>query len=139
MPDINARFEEWFSNRFGSLGDDDLTSTFRKVARAAFDEGVRAGSHHVKRLSDISPSRSQFDDTDGSDRPDAPRYRPPVRSTTQFDDVLGHDRPDLCSPSHHRRTTSQFDDVSGIDRPDNAGRGTYSPASSQFSDTFIRR
>lgn len=140
MPDINARFEDWFSKKFGSLGDDDLTATFRKVARAAFDEGVRAGSHHVRLLSDISAAGSQSADTDGSDRPEAPRYRSPARSTTQFDDVLGHDRPDLGSPSHHRKTTSQFDDVSGIDRPDNAVSGKHSPASSQFSDTsFIPR
>jgi hypothetical protein len=116
MLDNNARFEEWFAERFGSLGDADITSTFRKVAKAAYEEGFRIGSNPTTRLHGGFPSsRSQFDDTDASDRPDAPRSTP---------------RP---------RSTSQFDDVPGYDRPDNAHRQPSSFSSSQFSDTNYRR
>lgn len=140
MPDTNARFEEWFAERFASLGDADITSTFRKVAKAAFEEGFRIGSNPTTRLHGGFPSsRSQFDDTDASDRPDAPRSTPRPRSTSQFDDVPGYDRPDARAATPQRRSTSQFDDVVGHDRPDNAHRQPSSFSSSQFSDTNYRR
>ncbi|MCV9963621.1 hypothetical protein OIU34_17110 [Pararhizobium sp. BT-229] len=140
MPDTNARFEEWISERFGSLGDVDITSTFRKVAKAAFEEGVKVGSNPTTRLHGGFPSpRSQFDDTDASDRPDAPRSAPRPRSTTQFDDAPGYDRPDARAPTPQRRPTSQFDDDAGHDRPDNTRTQPTSFSSSQFSDTNNRR
>lgn len=116
MTDTNFLFNQWFSSRFGSLGDETISAAFRKVARAAWEQGVRVGrdnAHSDTNIGHRTPGRtysSQFEDTDLQDRPGAHRSHPTPRSNSQFDDTSYIGRPDANVSSTPVRTATQFDD-----------------------------
>ena len=120
MPQTDRQFETWFAQKFANLGDRDIEAAFRKVARAAWEEGMRVS----RDFRSGAPSRgdvanSQFADSDGHDRPDVPRVAQVPRSTSQFDDTDSRDRLDAnrrqpgasqFSTDDDRRGYSQFSD-----------------------------
>lgn len=103
MSDADRHFNQWFSSHFGQVNDSTIEEAFKKVARAAWNEGVsfvhshgfsqatlpgpgQSGSNSFSGYRGSGVSSSQFDDTNYGDRPDAPRSHDSSRSYSQFSD-----------------------------------------------------